>query len=171
MKRLIHWYFKALEVLIVLCLAAMCVMVFGNVILRHFFNSGINIAEELSRFMFIWLTFLGAIVAMREGGHLGVDMLVERLSGRPLFYVVIAAQSLVCMCCAVFLWGLLKQHALNVANTGLVTGISLSVVYSAAYLCAASIGIMALYNILRLVTRQITPAALVRTVDTEPEPI
>src|SRR3546814_4550346 len=85
MKKLTNWYFKTLEVLMVLCLAAMCLMVFGNVVLRHFFNSGVNIAEELSRFMFIWLTFLGAIVAMREGGHLGVDVLVARLTGRRRF--------------------------------------------------------------------------------------
>src|SRR5690606_41089042 len=112
-EKLTHWYFKALEVVMVLCLAAMSVMVFANVVLRHFFDSGINIAEELSRFMFIWLTFLGAIVAMREGGHLGVDMLVARLSGRPLFYTVVAAQALIALCCAVLLWGLLKQHALK----------------------------------------------------------
>jgi len=161
MNRLIHWYFKALEVILVLCLAAMCLMVFGNVVLRHVFDSGINVSEELSRFLFIWLTFLGAIVAMREGGHLGMDMLVHRLQGKALFAAVLTAQALVLACCAVFLWGMLRQHALNVANIGLVTGISLGVVYSVAYLCAASIGVMALANIARLLTGRVRPAALV----------
>lgn len=161
MNRLIHWYFKALEAVLVLCLAAMCLMVFGNVVLRHVFDSGINVSEELSRFLFIWLTFLGAIVAMREGGHLGMDMLVHRLSGKALFAAVLVAQALVLACCAVFLWGMVRQHALNVANIGLVTGISLGVVYSVAYLCAASIGVMALANITRLVTGRVRPAALV----------
>ena len=161
MNRLIHWYFKALEAVLVLCLAAMCLMVFGNVVLRHVFDSGINVSEELSRFMFIWLTFLGAIVAMREGGHLGMDMLVHRLSGKALFAAVLVAQALVLACCAVFLWGMVRQHALNVANIGLVTGLSLGVVYSVAYLCAASIGVMALANIARLLTGRVRPAALV----------
>src|SRR6478672_17266 len=134
LNRLVHWYFKALEAILVFCLGAMCVMVFGNVVLRHVFDSGINISEELSRFLFIWLTFLGAIVAMREGGHLGMDMLVQRLSGKALFAAVLLAQCLVLACCVVFLWGMLRQHALNVANIGLVTGISLGVVYSVAYL-------------------------------------
>jgi hypothetical protein len=31
------------------------------------------------RLLFVWLTFLGAIVALREHGHLGVDILVRRL--------------------------------------------------------------------------------------------
>ena len=35
--------------------------------------------EEVSRWLFVWLTFLGAIVALKEHGHLGTDMLVSRL--------------------------------------------------------------------------------------------
>jgi TRAP-type C4-dicarboxylate transport system permease small subunit len=167
MKKLIHWYYKALELIVVLALAAMCLMVFGNVVLRHFFDSGINTSEELSRFMFIWLTFLGAIVAMREGGHLGVDMLVRRLSGRTQFAAVLLAQVIVLVCCAVLLWGLIRQHSLNVANTGMVTGISLSVVYSVAYLCAASIGILTLANIAKLLMGKITPASLIPTIDSD----
>jgi TRAP-type C4-dicarboxylate transport system permease small subunit len=167
MKKLIHWYYKALELIVVLALAAMCLMVFGNVALRHFFDSGINTSEELSRFMFIWLTFLGAIVAMREGGHLGVDMVVRRLSGRTQLAAVLLAQLIILVCCAVLLWGLLRQHSLNVANTGMVTGISLSVVYSVAYLCAASIGILTLANIAKLLMGRITPASLIASSDSD----
>lgn len=150
MKTLIHWYFKALEGVMVLCLAAMCLMVFGNVVLRHVFDSGINTSEELSRFMFIWLTFLGAIVAMREGGHLGMDMVVRRLTGRTRWGALMLGQLLVFACCAVLLWGLILQHDINVANIGLVTGMPLVVVYSVAYLCAASIGVMVFVNIVNL---------------------
>ena len=160
MNRLVHWYFKALELILVLCLAAMCVMVFANVVLRHFFDSGINISAELSRFLFIWLTFLGAIVAMREGAHLGVDMLVRRLSGKALFAAVLVSQSLVLGCCVVLLWGLLRQHALNMSNIGLLTGLSMGVVYSVAYLCAASIAVMTLANLVRLLTGRIAAASL-----------
>jgi TRAP-type C4-dicarboxylate transport system permease small subunit len=57
----------------------MVVLVFGNVVMRYGFNSGITVSEELSRWLFIWGTFLGALVALRERGHLGVDMVVARL--------------------------------------------------------------------------------------------
>ncbi|WP_066269716.1 TRAP transporter small permease [Hydrogenophaga palleronii] len=150
MKSLIHWYFKALELVMVLCLAAMCIMVFGNVVLRHVFDSGINTSEELSRFMFIWLTFLGAIVAMREGGHLGMDVLVRHLQGRARWLAQMLSQLLMLACCAVLLWGMVLQHDINVANTGMVTGLSMVVVYSVAYLCAISIGAMLLVNIVGL---------------------
>lgn len=167
MRQLIDWYFKALELVVVLCLASMCIMVFGNVILRHFFDSGINISEELSRFMFIWLTFLGATVTMREGGHLGMDMVVRRLSGKARLCAMLAAQILVLICCIVLLWGLIKQYSLNVANVGMVTGISLGVVYSAAYLCAASIGVMTLSNIVKLLRGKLNPSALIPNAGSE----
>lgn len=142
-----RFYFRALEVVMVLCLAAMCVMVFGNVVLRHVFDSGINTSEELSRFAFIWLTFLGAVVVARENGHLGVDMLVDRLGAKARRSALIASRLLTAVCCGVFLWGLWLQHGINAANTALITGVSMAVVYSAAYLCAASLAAMALVEV------------------------
>ena len=65
--------------LMVACLALMVVMVFGNVVLRYGFNSGITVSEELSRWLFVWMTFLGALVALRTHSHLGTDSLVARL--------------------------------------------------------------------------------------------
>ena len=70
---------RAINLLIALALAVMVVMVFGNVVLRYAFNSGIAISEEVSRWLFVWITFLGAIVAVRERGHLGTDFLLARL--------------------------------------------------------------------------------------------
>ena len=84
MQKIIDLFFKLLEFLVVACLVAMVIMVFGNVVLRYGFNSGISISDEMSRYCFIWLTYLGAMVAMREKGHLGVDTLVRRLSNNTL---------------------------------------------------------------------------------------
>lgn len=150
MSRWIDLYFRGLELLMVLCLAAMCVMVFGNVVLRHLFNTGINVSEELSRFSFIWLTFLGAVVATREGAHLGMDMVLRRLPPLARRLALLLGQLLMLLCCVVLLWGMVRQHPINAANIGLVTGVPLSFVYGVAYLCAVSIGAMALCNVVRL---------------------
>ncbi len=71
MGRLIDGICRVLEAGIALLLAVMVVLVFGNVVLRYGFNSGITVSEEVSRWMFIWLTFLGAVIALKERGHLG----------------------------------------------------------------------------------------------------
>src|SRR5947209_19633351 len=79
MERILDLYCALLKAVIALCLAVMVVLVFGNVVLRYGFNSGITVSEELSRWLFVWLTFVGAIVALRNHAHLGMDSVVTRL--------------------------------------------------------------------------------------------
>ena len=66
MQTTINAFFKLLEFLVVACLVAMVIMVFGNVVLRYGFNSGISISDEMSRYCFIWLTYIGAMVAAKK---------------------------------------------------------------------------------------------------------
>jgi hypothetical protein len=54
---LIDRYCRFINLLIALALALMVVLVFGNVVLRYAFNSGIAVSEELSRWLFVWITF------------------------------------------------------------------------------------------------------------------
>src|SRR4051812_44152714 len=89
--------------LMVVSLPLMVAMVFGNVVLRYGFNSGITVSEELSRWLFVWMTFLGALVALRTHSHLGTDSLVSRLpvAGRKL--CLGASQLLMLfLCCMMF---------------------------------------------------------------------
>ncbi|WP_157272002.1 TRAP transporter small permease, partial [Azohydromonas aeria] len=58
MNRFLDGYCRVLDALIALALAVMVVLVFGNVVLRYAFNSGITVSEEVSRWLFVWLTFL-----------------------------------------------------------------------------------------------------------------
>src|ERR1041384_2191823 len=90
MERILDLYCGLLKGVIALCLAVMVVLVFGNVVLRYGFNSGITISEELSRWLLVWLTFLGAIVAVREHAHLGVDTLVRMLpaGGKRICFII-----------------------------------------------------------------------------------
>jgi len=78
---------RALNALIVFLMVVMVIMVFGNVVLRFGFHSGLPQSEELSRFAFIWLTFIAAVVGVREGTHLGMETVVKRLpiAGRKVW--------------------------------------------------------------------------------------
>jgi len=95
----LRMYCKGLEAVIVVCLALMVVLVFGNVVLRYAFNSGIAVSEELSRWLFVWLTFLGAVVALREHGHLGTEALVSRLGPLGRKVCLVAGYVLMLGCC------------------------------------------------------------------------
>ena len=60
---------------VIAILAAMAVMVFANVALRFLTDHSIVWVEEVSRYLMIWLTFLGAGLVLRYGGHVGIDTL------------------------------------------------------------------------------------------------
>ncbi|MEG1732678.1 MAG: TRAP transporter small permease subunit, partial [Longicatena sp.] len=60
----------------------MVFFVFLNVVLRMIFNSGLTWSEEISRYLFVYVTYIGAISAMHSNGHLGVDTLSSRVKPR-----------------------------------------------------------------------------------------
>jgi TRAP-type C4-dicarboxylate transport system permease small subunit len=60
-------------------LAAMAVIIFANVVLRYSTSQSIEWAEEVARYMMVWLTFLGAGPVLRYGGHIAVDNLQDAL--------------------------------------------------------------------------------------------
>jgi TRAP-type C4-dicarboxylate transport system permease small subunit len=78
---------------LILLLAAMSVIIFTNVTLRYTTSQSIEWAEEVSRHMMIWLTFLGAGPVLRYGGHIAVENLQDALP-RP---VAIALRAIVAL--------------------------------------------------------------------------
>jgi TRAP-type transport system small permease protein len=60
---------------IILLLAAMASLVFCNVALRYLTNYSIVWAEEVARYMMVWLAFIGAGLALRHGLHVAVGNL------------------------------------------------------------------------------------------------
>ncbi len=160
-------FFRLLEALVVLCLVAMVVMVFGNVVLRYGFNSGITVSDEMSRYCFIWLTYIGAMVAMREKGHLGVDTLVLRLSLTGKKFCFCLSELLMLLCNLLFLLGTWKMHGLQVSNVSPVVGISMIWIYGIGYVVGAVMSLMNLHQIYLLLTGQLSEADLVVVVESE----
>lgn len=167
LQKPINLFFKLLEFLVVVCMVAMVIMVFGNVLLRYGFNSGIDVSDEMSRYCFIWLTYLGAMVAMREGGHLGVDTLVKHL---PLFgkkFCLFLSESLMLFCNGLFFLGTWKMHELQVTNISPVVGISMIWIYGIGYLVSAVMGLINLHVLYRLLSGQLREDELVQVQETE----
>jgi TRAP-type transport system small permease protein len=160
-------FFKLLEMLVVLCLFAMVVMVFGNVVMRYAFNSGIQMSEEMSRFAFIWLTYLGAMIAMREGGHLGVDTMIKTLPlvGKKVCFFL--SESLMLFCNVLFLWGTYQMHDLQVTNVSPVAGLSMIWIYGIGYVVAVVMGAFNINMLYRLFTGQLSEAEMVQVVEAE----
>lgn len=159
--------FKALDALLAALLLGMVLMVFGNVVLRYVFNSGIVVSEELSRFFFVWLTFLGAVAAMRDNAHLGMDNVVARLSRPNKLRCLAASQVLILLACAMLAWGTWRQHDINATNRAPVTGLSMIWVFGVGYVTALAIGAQALIKLVRIATGRVRDAELIAVVESE----
>lgn len=72
-------FLGANRALVVAMMAVMATLVFANVIARYVFNFSIIWVEELTQFMMIWITYVGAGLAMREGRHVAVEMFQDLL--------------------------------------------------------------------------------------------
>ena len=167
MKKLIDGFFKLLEFLIVAMLFAMVVMVFGNVLMRYIFDTGITVSEEMSRYCFIWLTYLGAMVAMREGGHLGMDTLIKVLPVTGKKICLFLSEMLMLMCNGMFLWGTYQMHELQVTNISPVVGISMIWIYGMGYIVSVVMGVLNINKLYLLLTGQLSESDMVQIIETE----
>ncbi len=133
-------------------MVAMVIMVFGNVVLRYGFNSGITVSDEMSRYCFIWLTYIGAMIAMREKGHLGVDTLVKHLPPQGQEGLPVHERRLMLFCNGLFLLGTWKMHDLQVSNVSPVVGISMIWIYGIGYVVGTVMGLFNINVLYRLFT-------------------
>lgn len=138
----------ALEALLVLVLTAMIVLVFGNVVLRYGFDSGITVTDEVSRMMFVWIAFAGAIAVSRRHQQLGVDFVVEALPALPKRLVRVVGNSAILFCAGVLVIGAWGQMQLNWINTAPVSGLPTALTYAAPWLGGIGIALVALANAL-----------------------
>ena len=79
MKTFERYFLSTNRWALILLLAAMSVIIFVNVAMRYLTNQSLEWAEEVSRHMMIWLTFLGAGPVLRYGGHIAVDNLQDAM--------------------------------------------------------------------------------------------
>jgi TRAP-type C4-dicarboxylate transport system permease small subunit len=161
MTRCINLVCKAFEVLIALFLAIMVALVFGNVVLRYGFGSSIDMSEEVSRWLFVWVTFLGAVVALQGHEHLGVDMVVDRLPdlGKKICLVLGHVVML-----AVTWWlfeGSWAQVKLNMEVSAPSTELPMAILYLPGAIFSVMAGFILLTNLWRALTGQLTRADLV----------
>jgi TRAP-type C4-dicarboxylate transport system permease small subunit len=147
LNRLTRWAGRALEIAIVACLSIMGILVFGNVVLRYAFNSGIAVSEELARLLFVWLIFLGAILGSAQHAHIGFDTLVKNVPALWKKILVVATGALMLVACTIFIVGGWQQTEINLDNAYPVLGISYAWLYVVAIVFGVGMIFTVCYNI------------------------
>jgi len=125
----------------------MSLLILANVILRYIFNTGIVWAEEMSRFLFVWMIFLGAIGALKENNHISVDVLTRKLPFFMKRILFVVSNLIVLFTLWIVFKGSLQMTIVNVDNLAPVTKLSYSFIYGIGIVASVGMGIIVLVNI------------------------
>jgi TRAP-type C4-dicarboxylate transport system permease small subunit len=160
-------FMKFLNGLTAAFLAVMAVLVFGNVVLRYVFNSGITWSEEMARFLFIWLILIGSISALKDNQHLGVDMLVKRLPRTLKKIVYVFSNVLILYVLWIVFFGSWDMTVLNMDNKSPATGVPQSWIYGTGIFMSLCMAIIILGNLFKLFFGKTDIEDLTRTLESE----
>ncbi|MBP2297705.1 TRAP transporter small permease [Azospirillum picis] len=154
MKRVADLLERITEWIMALMLAVMVALVFGNVVLRYVFNSGIVAAEEIARLMFVWLVFLGATVALRHQRHLGLEILQSRLPAKARRACAVLAHLLMLYALWLFVEGSWQQLLIGMETFSTVLRFPMAFYAAAGFFPAIAMALTVLANLWRIVTGQ-----------------
>lgn len=102
---------KVTNIVVTFLFAVVVVVVFAQVVARYVAGSSIRWADELSRFAFVWLVYLGGSITIREGRNVCFDLLLEACKGKAwkIMFTVVCAASAIFLVCMTYLGVLVCQ--------------------------------------------------------------
>ena len=82
---------KVEDICLVTMFAVMVGAIFLQIIMRYVFNNSLTWSEELGKFIFVWISWLGISIGARRKEHIAITMVIDRLSPRLKLIVGIIA--------------------------------------------------------------------------------
>ncbi len=143
-----------LEPVLVAILAVLVTVVLANVIGRYLFGAGITWADEMARFLFVWLTFLGAVLGLARGAHIGMDIVVATLPSVPARLLRLLALGLMTVFLAVWAWYAIELVQRSMTFRTPALGVPRGYVYSVAPASALLMLVVCLHQFWRVLRGQ-----------------
>ena len=94
--------------LMVIFLGLMIVAAFAQIALRNFVGVGLPWSESLVRYLVLWVGFIGASLAAREGRHITIEVIKLRPSAGGRRYLAAVSQLCAVVVCALMTWAAVK---------------------------------------------------------------
>lgn len=107
---------KLLNVVCASLLSILIIVIFIAVISRYVFFAPLNFTNMLSKYLVMWIAFLGSSIAIREGEHVAVNLCVRGLSNKTRKIILILTDILVSIFCLIVIY-----HGLYFSINGLTS--------------------------------------------------
>ena len=131
-------------------------LVFLNAVLRYCFNSGYPPSEEWARFLFIYITFFGAIEAFYRKKHIAVEIVVDMLHGSCRKVVNIIAILLTLFALVILLHGGIAYVMMTLDTYAIATYVNMSIINATLPIMAAAAIVLQLRDLITVIR---TPAS------------
>jgi TRAP-type C4-dicarboxylate transport system permease small subunit len=132
-------------------LAAIVLLIFGNVFMRYVMNASLSWGEELTLWLFVWFVWLGVSYAFHTGDHVRITALRDVLNERARLFVdaVIALLVLGFLLVLTFECIKLIMMPFVVNQTSVVLGLPIPILYASAPVGAGLAAIRVIQHLLR----------------------
>ena len=137
---------KLLAFITASAMAAIVLVVFVNVAMRYILNTGLTWSEEVAVNLFVWVIFLGAILAGLEGLHIKVDMLTSKLSKKMQKVFLVISSLCVLFAMSVLVVGGIDVVKVSHQNISSATELPFSYIAVSVVVCAVCLGLITVYQ-------------------------
>jgi C4-dicarboxylate transporter DctQ subunit len=96
------------EVLLVVLLGSMLLIAFFQIVLRNVFSTGLDWGDPVVRNLVLWVGFVGAALATREGKHIQIDLLSRWIGPRAKKVADALTQGFSFLTCCWLIWASIK---------------------------------------------------------------
>ena len=119
---------RLLGPLLIILMAAIFLMTFINAALRYTMGKNILSFEEYSRFCFVWICYIGTVIAFEEKRHICVDLISGHLKGKAKTTVDLICQILTVLVSGLILWAGILYFRRAVTNYSAATHTNMGIV-------------------------------------------
>jgi TRAP-type C4-dicarboxylate transport system permease small subunit len=149
-ERTLSSLLRALKWVVIAIFAVMIAATFLQVICRYVLEAPLSWSEELSRYCFVWIVFLAAVIGLDRGALLGVDILTRRLPIVLQYRVALLCEILMGAFCMAVAYASVPVIKANALQSSPAIGLPMSWVYS---VIPISMVLMVLVLVLRRAAR------------------
>lgn len=151
MEKTIRVLNKMLNAVVIGTLIVLVALIFSNVVLRYFLRTGITWTVEVSGLLFVWLVFLGAVIALKDHAHLGIDSFVGKLPLKAQKAMFALVNAIIIAVMVLFVDGVIGAMVLNGSMTGSATPIPVNVMYAAGLVGAVLMILISIAQVINFV--------------------
>lgn len=129
MKKTLDLIQKLINIFLSVAIFAMTLIIFLQVISRYIFNSPLVWSEELSRYLFVWISFLAIADAVRTKSHIALSILTDRMNEDRKQIISRLNYSLICIIGIIITYGGIVLMNLGVRQSSATLGVPMFLVY------------------------------------------